>query len=330
MNKFNRRDFLKLAGLLPLSFPASRLPVVQTSRPNILIIVFDAFSAYNVSLYGYGRATTPNLDRLSQRAIVYHNHHASSSFTTPGTASLLTGTLPWTHRAMESKGTVIDPYITRNIFSALKDYYRIAYTHNGWANILLEQFRADLEELVPWKSLFLSSFDKFVPAWFGRDSDIATVGWTRTVDVASEGYSYSLLFSRIYNVLLEHQYARLIKDFPRGLPSTGNIGSEFLLEEGIDWVAKRLPQTPSALSWDISTSSRPTARITPRSSSMTASPGMVSSRRTSRRMSSPGASPGPLCSNGAGNMMSSSYTWMISSAASSMNWRPPASSRIPG
>ncbi|HEY6071853.1 MAG TPA: sulfatase-like hydrolase/transferase, partial [Anaerolineales bacterium] len=51
-------------------------------------------------------------------------------------------------------------------------------------------------------------------------------------------------FSRIYNALLRHQYARLLKDFPRGLPSTGNIGSEFLLEEGIDWVAKRLPQIP--------------------------------------------------------------------------------------
>ncbi len=216
MKPFNRRDFLKLAGLLPLSLPASRLraaPLLQPGKPNILVIVFDAFSAYDISLYGYGRGTTPNLDRLSQRAIVYHNHHASSSFTTPGTASLLTGTLPWTHRAMESKGTVIDRFITRNIFSALQGYYRIAYTHNGWANILLEQFRADIDELVPWKSLFLNSFDKFVPAWFGRDSDIATVGWTRTVDVASEGYSYSLLFSRIYNALLRHQYARLLKDF---------------------------------------------------------------------------------------------------------------------
>jgi arylsulfatase A-like enzyme len=186
----------------------------------------------------------PNLSRLADRAVVYHNHYAASSFTSPGTASLLTGVMPWTHRALESKGTVADRFITDNIFSAFKDHYRIAYTHNGWANILLEQFKADLDELVPWKSLFLNSLDSFIPALFGRDSDIATVGWTRTIDVATEGYSYSLLISRLYNALLEYKYASLKKSFPRGLPSTGNVGSEFLLEEGIDWVAKRLPQIP--------------------------------------------------------------------------------------
>ncbi|MBK9782387.1 MAG: hypothetical protein IPP55_20550 [Anaerolineales bacterium] len=33
-------------------------------------------SAYNLSLYGYDRETTPNLARLSKRATVFHNHFA--------------------------------------------------------------------------------------------------------------------------------------------------------------------------------------------------------------------------------------------------------------
>ncbi len=65
----------------------------------MVVIVFDAFSAYNISLYGYQRETTPNIARWAERAVVYHNHNAGGNFTIPGTASLLTGTYPWTHRA---------------------------------------------------------------------------------------------------------------------------------------------------------------------------------------------------------------------------------------
>ena len=77
----------------------SSLPVQQNeSVQNIIIIVFDAFSAYHISLYGYQRETAPNISRLAERAIVYHNHYAGGNYTTPGTASLLTGAQPWPSR----------------------------------------------------------------------------------------------------------------------------------------------------------------------------------------------------------------------------------------
>ena len=161
-NRFNRRDFLKLAGFLPLNFTAPHLlqafntqPSLQGKPKNVLVIIFDALSAYDISLYGYQRQTTPNIDRLAKRAVVYHNHFAAGNFTTPGTASLLTGVLPWTHRALNLNGKVADPYVAKNIFSAFKDYYRIAYTHNGFANTFLKQFHSDLDELIPRESLYL-------------------------------------------------------------------------------------------------------------------------------------------------------------------------------
>jgi glucan phosphoethanolaminetransferase (alkaline phosphatase superfamily) len=96
----DRREFLKLAGLSPFSLGLMNFvkPEPENKREsgaNFIIIVFDALSALNMSLFGYPRDTTPNLKRLAQRATVYHNHFASGNFTTPGTASLLTGTYPW-------------------------------------------------------------------------------------------------------------------------------------------------------------------------------------------------------------------------------------------
>ncbi|MDH5646998.1 MAG: sulfatase-like hydrolase/transferase, partial [Candidatus Heimdallarchaeota archaeon] len=92
------------------------------NKQNILIIVFDTLSAENISLYGYARETMPNLSRIADRATVYHQHYAGGPFTTPGTASLLTGTYPWTHRAFGIQGKVIDKFIDKNIFSLFSDY----------------------------------------------------------------------------------------------------------------------------------------------------------------------------------------------------------------
>src|SRR5690349_15640004 len=131
----NRRDFLKLAGLLSLgaSIPSTEKLIPLANQPqgkpkNIVVIVFDAFSAYNIPVYGYERITTPNIGRLSKRAIVYHNHFAGGNFTSPGTASLLTGVLPWTHRASRANAKVAKPFVSRTLFSVFQNYYRIAYT----------------------------------------------------------------------------------------------------------------------------------------------------------------------------------------------------------
>jgi arylsulfatase A-like enzyme len=249
-HRLNRRDFLKIVGAIPLSIAAPRVMrslgiprSINGQKRNVLVVVFDALSAAHVSTYGYERETTPNLAKLSERAVVYHNHYAGGSFTTPGTASLLTGTLPWTHRAFQPKAKVTSPYVTRNFFSAFQDYYRIAYTHNSWANILLEQCVNEMNELVPWTSLLLQAVGKVLESLFKKDSDVASIGWTRTINIKN-GYAYSLFFSHLYEAIQKNRAADLEAQFPRGLPTTGFVDGEFLLENAIDWVGKRLPAIP--------------------------------------------------------------------------------------
>ncbi len=243
-SNFNRRDFLRLAGFLPLTLATPRWVSGLSSQQNVIVIVFDAFSAFDISAYGYQRDTTPNIRRLAQRAIVYHNHYAGSNFTTSGTASLLTGTLPWTHRALRPKDPVAEPFVRKNFFGVFDDYFRLAYTHNGWANILLEQFESVLNEHVPWKSLFLGSYDNFVESLFQKDEDIASVSWTRNLNLQEDGYAYSLFFSHLYEKLEAGSYSDVKRLFPRGLPSTGDVGSYFILERAIDWIGQRLVHVP--------------------------------------------------------------------------------------
>ena len=251
-NHVTRRDFLKLAGLFPLSVAAPRLvntlPSLQSNGipQNIIIIVFDALSAYNISLYGYPRKTAPNLDRLAERAIVYHNHYASGNFTTPGTASLLTGTYPWTHRAFQHRDTVEESFVEKNLFSAFPNFYRITYSHNPLVNVLASQFRESIDDLIP-RDRFLLKNILGTPVIFNRDEDIADVSWVRTMNRMEDGFAYSLFLSHLYDFFYKKwsdaKYENIKLLYPRGIPGL-QTESHFLLEDAIDWLRENLGVLP--------------------------------------------------------------------------------------
>jgi arylsulfatase A-like enzyme len=240
----SRRDFLKLANLLPVGLSASKLTEtfglkdIQAQK-NVIIVVFDAFSARNMSLYGYARDTTPNINKLAERAIVYHNHISGSNFTSSGTASILTGTLPWTHRALGQNGKVLKKYADQSIFSIFPDYHRMAYSHNEWVNTLLNQFNRNIEEWIPREQLFLFSSDAIIQKIFPNDRDISAVGWVRNEKIKEEGYAYSLYLSRLLSFIEKSQNAEYRPRFPRGLPSA-QADNGFLLEHAIDAITSRI------------------------------------------------------------------------------------------
>jgi arylsulfatase A-like enzyme len=244
--KITRRDFLKLAGLLPLGVAAPQflnsLNAQQKQRQNVIVVVFDALSAHNISLYGYQRETMPNLARLAERAVVYHNHYAGGNFTTPGTASLLTGTLPWKHRAFDLFTKTDESFIEKNIFTAFPDHYRLAYTHNTVADTLLTQFDGGMNEHIPLRQLLLTS-DEFLYRLFRNDEDTATVSWVRAMKRKEEGFAYSLFLARLYEQQRERITLGLRPHFPGGIP---NIAADdyFLLEDAIDWLGGKLGEVP--------------------------------------------------------------------------------------
>jgi arylsulfatase A-like enzyme len=78
-----------------VGFEGGRTPIPNLSR--VLLVTFDALRADHVSAYGYARETTPNLDRLADRGVVFIRALATSSWTYPSLASLFTAAFPRTH-----------------------------------------------------------------------------------------------------------------------------------------------------------------------------------------------------------------------------------------
>jgi len=250
MADLNRRDFLKLAALaLPAAAfakPLSRLSMpgaADSSPPNVILLVFDALTARNLSAYGYPRKTSPNFERFAERATIFHNYNSAGNYTVPGVASLLTGMYPWTHRAVNHSGLVRRDMLDRNIFALLGDQYnRIGFAQNGWASFILTQFKKDLDAyLSPAEFSLLAHIigDKF------PDTNLAY----RALDdfmFKMERSPSSLVFGALERTILYEQAKKIpARDYPRGIPKTGAYPVYFLLEDVLAGLVKMFSEAKS-------------------------------------------------------------------------------------
>ncbi|MGC9398898.1 MAG: sulfatase family protein [Anaerolineae bacterium] len=250
----DRREFLKLLGALPLAYLLRNTPRRErgvqnaTDLPNILILVFDTFSAKHASLHGYPRETTPNLSRFAERATVYHAHYAAGNFTNPGTASLLTGTYPWTHRALALFSSVLPPYHRRSLFATLASdkYYSLTYSHNLVASTLFYSFFEDIDHFKKTRDLCLLDHQLSDRLFLG-DYDVAV--WRERLFRGGENVR-SLPSSPFYYFVnrkiwlerkkrIQEQYK---ERFPRGLPM--HHEQIFLLEDAMAWLSEHLRTLP--------------------------------------------------------------------------------------
>ncbi len=67
------------------------------SEPNVIMLVIDTLRADHLGTYGYGRDTTPHLDRLSREGVRFDATLASSSWSAPSHCTIATGTTSWHH-----------------------------------------------------------------------------------------------------------------------------------------------------------------------------------------------------------------------------------------
>jgi arylsulfatase A-like enzyme len=213
----------------------------NSSKPNILILLFDAWSARHISLYGYPRETTPNLRKLAQKATIYHNHHSAANFTGPSTVSLLTGVYPWKHHGFQGFTGAPPEYFHKNMFSALHGYTRMAYSQNPLPNRTFIQMSQYLEDLIiPHDTAILEN--SLIDDLFRKDLGIALKSELEIVGNKPKDLSNSLLSSLIRRYWRDLQNQKLQKEihqkFPVGPISIGFM--KFILEDTLDWAVKKL------------------------------------------------------------------------------------------
>lgn len=253
----NRREFLRLCGFgsilafnkfipSPTSDLTKDISSPISDKANILILVLDSLAANEMSLYGHTNETTPWLKELASKSIVYHNHYTPANFTSPATASLLTGTYPWTHRCFHSHGSIEKSFLTKNLFQlASATHTTVSGTQNILANILLNQFRPYISQYIETFRFALSGH--FLAELFPKDytsalwSEILAFSWIRKMPA-------SLIYSLLMKV---DNYANLQKDaqkfgdlYPRGIPNNYE-GMTLTLEQALKATGEELASRQS-------------------------------------------------------------------------------------
>jgi len=246
--KMDRRSFLKLLPAVPFlglrtSSAVKALGRAATDKPNILFLLFDSLSARNISLYGYRRETMPNLARFAQRATVYHNHYAAGNFTSPATASLFTGTYPWSHRAFHLYSRMVETFADRNLFRLFDTYHTVTYTHNMLVSILLDQFRHDLDHWKRTRELALLD-PKLSERLFPDNFHLAYLSERELRGGLSSGSLFISMLDKLFRVAGERRLWDIYREqFPRGIPKLHMI--HFVLEDVTDWLMQALRDLPA-------------------------------------------------------------------------------------
>ncbi len=130
-----------VAGTLPLLAGFGRLELERTAQhpcvtaspetPNVVLIVMDTLRADELSCYGHAGGSSPHLDALAARGVLYEHACATSSWTWPSTSSILTGLAPEAHGVVDDDACFLDDGLV-TVAEALEreDYVTAAFACN--------------------------------------------------------------------------------------------------------------------------------------------------------------------------------------------------------
>jgi arylsulfatase A-like enzyme len=107
----------------------NQAPLPAPGSPNVLLIVMDTVAAEHLSLYGYGRPTSPALTEWAERGIRFDRAQATASWTLTSHASMFTGR--WPHELSAGWLTPLDrTYPTLSDFLGSRGYSTAGFVAN--------------------------------------------------------------------------------------------------------------------------------------------------------------------------------------------------------
>lgn len=109
----------------------SRAAAPEPKRRNVVLISMDAVRVDHLGCYGYGRDTTPNLDKLSKEGVLFENTITQAPYTLASHMTMLTGLFPTTHHVLHMSDALGPTFQT--LAGRLRDqgWFTAAFTGGG-------------------------------------------------------------------------------------------------------------------------------------------------------------------------------------------------------
>ena len=157
-------------------------PMPPAGAPDVLLIILDTVRADRLSLYGYGRPTSPVLERLATGGIRFDEARSSAPWTLPSHASFFTGR--WPHELgvgwqapLRSMSPTLAEYLASRGYETAGFVANARYCSydagldRGFAHY--EDYPFDLAHLRPLRTSILGEFAWNAATWAGRASGLS-------------------------------------------------------------------------------------------------------------------------------------------------------------
>jgi arylsulfatase A-like enzyme len=109
------------------------LPSCQPAAPrNLILISIDTLRADHLGCYGYERPTSPNIDAVADGGTIFDDASATSPWTLPSHASLLTGLYPRRHGAISPGLGLAAETVHLAAWLADHDFRTSAVVNSSW------------------------------------------------------------------------------------------------------------------------------------------------------------------------------------------------------
>jgi len=145
---------------------------------NVILISIDTLRNDHLGCYGYRRKTSPHIDRLAKRAVLFENFITQANLTPISQMSILTAQYPRANGMIEFESSEAD-VTGRRLPEILKyyDYYNAAFLSSieFYKNVKLSRTGA----LIPARSVFEKHFDVYEPTRKNGDIPWDALGWIK-------------------------------------------------------------------------------------------------------------------------------------------------------
>lgn len=124
------RSRIDTVSAMPTSTATNPSTRPGTTRPHIVLIVCDTLRADRLGCYGYDRPTSPHLDALAERALVFTHTVSPGIWTQPAHASFFTGLCRSQHGVGWNRIWLDDQFITLAEALSEHGYQTVALSNN--------------------------------------------------------------------------------------------------------------------------------------------------------------------------------------------------------
>lgn len=177
---------LAAAGLLGWQLFSERramanLKPAPPNSPNVLFIVLDTVRAESLSVYGYSRPTTPQLERLAKNGVRFEYAISPAPWTLPSHATMFTGHFPhelstdWEKaldasyptlaEAFKDHGYATAGFVANDIYCTYEHGLNRGFTH-------YEDYSVSISELVQSSSLLSNLANSHLARWLVGNYDV--------------------------------------------------------------------------------------------------------------------------------------------------------------